>query len=65
MIRRLIAVICYVVAVLSTIGWMLNAETESTFNYSNKKSYISVLLIVVLWAAPFILFKESGDKDEK
>ena len=57
MIRRLIGVVCYVSAVLFTIGWMINAAPMPDFNNSNKKHYISILLVALLWTAPFLLFK--------
>ncbi len=64
MIKRLMVVICFLFGVLIIINWLLQANKGFAGQYSKKQHYISLLLLVMLWGTPMLLFNRTGNDED-
>lgn len=64
MIKRLVVVICFLLGIVVIISWLLQASNGGNSKFGRKENCISLVLLVMLWGTPMLLFKRTGKDGE-
>jgi len=64
MIKRFVVVISFLLGVLVIITWLFQLQGRTPL-YHLKDNWITILLLVITWGTPFILFRPRKNKPGK